>query len=44
MGVPKFITGVYGDCQGAWVDETREPAPVADRAWRRFDAERRWQA
>lgn len=32
-------TGVYGDCGGAWVDETRPPAPVADRARRRWDAE-----
>lgn len=37
-------TGVYGDCQGAWVDESRPPAPVADRAKRRLDAERRWLA
>jgi nucleoside-diphosphate-sugar epimerase len=37
-------SGVYGDCQGAWVDETREPAPVADRSKRRLDAERRWRA
>jgi len=33
-------TGVYGDCGGAWVDESRPPNPVADRAWRRLDAER----
>jgi nucleoside-diphosphate-sugar epimerase len=32
-------TGVYGDCGGAWVDESRPPAPVADRARRRWDAE-----
>ena len=37
-------TGVYGDCGGDWVDETRPPAPVADRAWRRLDAENRWRA
>ncbi len=40
-------SGVYGDCRGEWVDEAREPAPVADRAWRRLDAERvlgRWAA
>ncbi|MET0091130.1 MAG: SDR family oxidoreductase [Candidatus Thiodiazotropha sp.] len=36
-------TGVYGDCQGAWVDETREPAPNVDRARRRLDAEQRWR-
>jgi nucleoside-diphosphate-sugar epimerase len=32
-------TGVYGDCGGAWVDETWPPAPAADRARRRWDAE-----
>jgi nucleoside-diphosphate-sugar epimerase len=32
-------TGVYGDCGGDWVDETRPPAPVADRSLRRWDAE-----
>lgn len=32
-------TGVYGDCAGAWVDETRAPHPETDRAWRRVDAE-----
>lgn len=32
-------TGVYGDCHGNWVDETRAPAPMADRAKRRLDAE-----
>ncbi|MCG7876576.1 MAG: SDR family oxidoreductase [Candidatus Thiodiazotropha endolucinida] len=37
-------SGVYGDCQGAWVDETRPPAPIADRAKRRLDAELRWRA
>ena len=36
-------TGVYGDCGGDWVDETRPPAPVADRAHRRLDAENRWR-
>jgi nucleoside-diphosphate-sugar epimerase len=38
-------TGVYGDCGGAWVDETWPPAPAVDRARRRWDAEqtlRRW--
>jgi nucleoside-diphosphate-sugar epimerase len=38
-------TGVYGDCGGAWVDETWPPAPGVDRARRRWDAEsslRRW--
>uniref|UniRef100_UPI000C335810 NAD-dependent epimerase/dehydratase family protein n=1 Tax=Macromonas nakdongensis TaxID=1843082 RepID=UPI000C335810 len=32
-------TGVYGDCQGAWVDETRPVAPSTPRALRRVDAE-----
>ncbi len=32
-------TGIYGDCGGAWIDETRPPAPVAPRAKRRWDAE-----
>ena len=34
-------TGVYGDCAGAWVDETRPVAPATDRARRRVDAEAR---
>lgn len=33
-------TGVYGDCGGAAVDETRPVAPQSDRAARRADAER----
>jgi len=32
-------TGVYGDCQGAWIDETRRVNPGTDRARRRVDAE-----
>ena len=36
-------SGVYGDCAGEWVDERRPPAPSADRAWRRLDAETRWR-
>jgi len=32
-------TGVYGDCRGAWVDESWPPQPAADRARRRWDAE-----
>ena len=36
-------TGVYGDCNGAWIDESRPPAPQADRARRRLDAETRLQ-
>ncbi len=38
-------TGVYGDCQGAWIDETRPAQPMVDRSRRRWDAEqtlRRW--
>jgi nucleoside-diphosphate-sugar epimerase len=34
-------SGVYGDCAGARVDETRPPAPQTDRARRRLDAEQR---
>jgi nucleoside-diphosphate-sugar epimerase len=36
-------SGVYGDCGGEWVDERRPPAPAVDRAYRRLDAETRWQ-
>jgi len=32
-------TGVYGDCGGARIDETRPVAPATDRARRRVDAE-----
>jgi nucleoside-diphosphate-sugar epimerase len=32
-------TGVYGDCAGAWVDETWPVHPSTDRARRRWDAE-----
>ncbi len=32
-------TGVYGDCQGEWIDENREVNPQADRAHRRLSAE-----
>jgi len=34
-------SGVYGDCDGALVVETRPPSPQTDRARRRADAERR---
>lgn len=37
-------TGVYGDCNGEWVDETRPAAPAVDRARRRYDAERQLHA
>ncbi len=33
-------TGVYGDRQGAWVDETSATQATTPRAWRRIDAER----
>ena len=33
-------SGVYGDCGGAWVDESRRADPRTDRARRRVDAER----
>lgn len=32
-------TGVYGDCAGALIDETRALAPLSSRARRRVDAE-----
>jgi len=32
-------SGVYGDCQGAWIDETRALNPTTPRAYRRVDAE-----
>lgn len=32
-------TGVYGDCQGKWVDEDAPVNPQVDRARRRYDAE-----
>lgn len=32
-------SGVYGDCQGQWVDETRAVAPTTARAHRRVHAE-----
>jgi nucleoside-diphosphate-sugar epimerase len=34
-------TGVYGDCGGAWVDETRPTHAATPRAMRRVDAEER---
>ncbi len=40
-------TGVYGDCAGAWIDETRPLHPESARAGRRVDAEqalRQWGA
>ena len=32
-------SGVYGDCAGAWIDETQPLKPQTDRAQRRVDAE-----
>lgn len=32
-------TGVYGDCAGDWLTESRPPRPSVDRARRRLDAE-----
>ena len=37
-------SGVYGDCAGAVVDETRRAKPSSDRARRRLDAERQLRA
>lgn len=37
-------TGVYGDCDGAWIDETRPCRPQTPRARRRVDAERQLRA
>lgn len=36
-------TGVYGNCEGAWIDETSALNPTADRAYRRLDAEQQVQ-
>jgi len=32
-------TGVYGNCNGDWIDESREVQPQAERAFRRLSAE-----
>ncbi|RCS59189.1 NAD-dependent epimerase/dehydratase family protein [Parvibium lacunae] len=37
-------SGVYGDCAGAWIDETRPLHPESARAARRVAAERRVRA
>ncbi len=37
-------SGVYGDCRGEWVSETRPPRPHNARARRRWDAETRLRA
>lgn len=36
--------GVYGDRQGAWVDETDAAAPTSERSRERAEAERAWLA
>lgn len=36
-------SGVYGDCQGAWVSEDRMPHPESARGRRRLDAEQQLQ-
>jgi nucleoside-diphosphate-sugar epimerase len=37
-------TGVYGNSDGAWVDETSPPQPQPGRSQRRLAAEQAWQA
>ncbi|WP_061123810.1 NAD-dependent epimerase/dehydratase family protein [Caballeronia catudaia] len=37
-------TGVYGDCGGAWIDETRPARPENERARRRVSAENQLRA
>lgn len=44
-GAPRVLvyastSGVYGDCGGAYIDETRVPRPQSARAKRRLEAER----
>jgi len=36
-------TGIYGDCQGEWIDESHTVNPQADRAHRRLSAENQLQ-
>ena len=36
-------TGVYGNCEGAWINETTALNPTAERAYRRVDAEQQVQ-
>jgi nucleoside-diphosphate-sugar epimerase len=36
-------TGIYGDYEGAWVDEESEPRPNNERLKRRMEAEGKWQ-
>lgn len=37
-------TGVYGDCQGQWVAESRPTAPASAQARRRVAAEAQWRS
>lgn len=37
-------TGIYGDANGGWVDETTPPNPGSARAQRRIQAEHQWLA
>lgn len=37
-------SAVYGDCDGAWIDEDHPVAPTTPRGLRRLDAERQLQA
>jgi nucleoside-diphosphate-sugar epimerase len=37
-------SGVYGDCEGAWIDEKRAVNPTTPRAQRRVDAENSLQS
>ncbi len=37
-------TGVYGDRDGGWVDETTPPAPTGPRGAKRLEAEQQWSA
>jgi nucleoside-diphosphate-sugar epimerase len=46
-GLPRRVvyistSAVYGDCAGAWIDETAALRPGTARGRRRLDAERRW--
>src|SRR5215470_12515650 len=36
--------GVYGDCQGRWVDEASPTPPTTERSLRRLQAENAWLA
>ncbi len=36
-------TGVYGDCQGEWVTEKKQPSPQQNRSKRRLACEKAWQ-